>query len=298
VPEPRTVRLDPLTVVPIYLECFLEGASAVASGTGFFLMHQRRNYLITNWHVVTGRHPDTGDMLCPKTALCDPNRLKAWLYEISLTGRWCEVLTHLRDENGRPCWLEHPRGREIDVVALPIPPLSSMNVPEGSALEIYPMPMELADTDMMVQPAEPVCIIGFPGGISVNGRIPIWKTGHLASDLDLNYAGKPRFLVDATTGSGMSGSRWSPVDRAGTANETAPSRKVRTSQGSWASMHLVWERGCPTFRWGSYGSQRLSGRSSRTIHGGPSAPSRRECCPPSVRVHRLTAVNSITLSTP
>ena len=52
----------------------------------------------------------------------------------------------------------------------------------------------------------PVSIIGFPAGFTGPYRFPIWKTGHIASDPDLDYAKRPMFLIDATTRGGMSGS--------------------------------------------------------------------------------------------
>jgi hypothetical protein len=52
----------------------------------------------------------------------------------------------------------------------------------------------------------PVSIIGFPFGLSTAGAWPIWKTGHIASDPDLDYDDRPAFLIDATTRAGMSGS--------------------------------------------------------------------------------------------
>ena len=68
------------------------------------------------------------------------------------------------------------------------------------------MDMSLADTDVIAQPAMPVSIIGFPYGLATAGAWPIWKTGHIASDPDLDYDGRPAFLIDATTRGGMSGS--------------------------------------------------------------------------------------------
>ena len=59
---------------------------------------------------------------------------------------------------------------------------------------------------MIVSPSEAVSIIGFPFGLASSGKFPIWKTGHIASDIDLNYKDKPVFLIDATTKPGMSGS--------------------------------------------------------------------------------------------
>lgn len=71
---------------------------------------------------------------------------------------------------------------------------------------IYPLDLASGVFDMIVSPSEPVSIVGFPLGLASAGKFPIWKTGHVASDLDLDYEGKPLFLIDATTKPAMSGS--------------------------------------------------------------------------------------------
>jgi hypothetical protein len=109
-----------------------------------------------------------------------------------------EIVEPLHDSNG-PRWLEHPTRRDIDVVALP---LSSV----GGDVKLYPFDLALADIDMIPEPAMPVAIIGYPFGLATGGAWPIWKTGHIASDPDLDYNGRPAFLIDATTRGGMSGS--------------------------------------------------------------------------------------------
>ena len=65
--------------------------------------------------------------------------------------------------------------------------------------------MSLAHTDLKIEPAMTVSIIGYPFGLH-SDRWPIWKTGHIATNPDLNFEGKPAFLIDATTRPGMSGS--------------------------------------------------------------------------------------------
>lgn len=87
----------------------------------------------------------------------------------------------------------------MDVVALPIP--------EAMQVHVYPLDLALADVDMVAAPAMPVSVIGYPLGLATGGNWPIWKTGHIASDPDLDFQpGTPAFLIDATTRSGMSGS--------------------------------------------------------------------------------------------
>jgi SEC-C motif len=52
----------------------------------------------------------------------------------------------------------------------------------------------------------PVSVIGYPLGLKCGEGWPIWKTGHIASDPDIDFQlGRPAFLIDATTCEGMSG---------------------------------------------------------------------------------------------
>ncbi len=113
-------------------------------------------------------------------------------------GLWVLTAERLFQDDGEPRWIEHPQGRNIDVVALPI----SAN----PNITIYPFDLALADEDIRPAPALPVSIIGYPFGLATAGAWPIWKTGHIASDPDLDYDGRPAFLIDATTRGGMSGS--------------------------------------------------------------------------------------------
>jgi len=42
--------------------------------------------------------------------------------------------------------------------------------------------------------------------MAASGKFPVWKTGHIASEIDIDHEGEPVFLIDATTKPGMSGS--------------------------------------------------------------------------------------------
>lgn len=52
-------------------------------------------------------------------------------------------------------------------------------------------------------------IVGFPEGLfTVDGTtiLPVWRTGHIASEPAIYHEGLPQLLVDAATCEGMSGS--------------------------------------------------------------------------------------------
>jgi len=191
------INIDPLSAVSLLLEVRLNDR-ILGTATGFIVQNNGQNFLITNWHVVSGRNTDTGE--CLSSAGDIPNAIVIVHHLKDKLGNWVLVKYPLYN-NEKPNWILHPKHTEenrIDVIALPI----------GNTLAeiaIYPLDLSLADTDMLASPALSVSIIGFPFGMASDGAFPIWKTGHIASDPDLNYKGLPVFLIDATTRSGMSG---------------------------------------------------------------------------------------------
>ena len=194
-PTPRNIGIDSLSVVPLFVELVCNGG-VLGSGTGFVVQKANRSYLTTNWHVVTNRDPATGQPMNPSGTV--PNEIRIWHHKKGHLGAWVRRTVALFSDRGEPNWIEHRRGREVDVIAVPL----SID----SEIQVYPMELSLADADLKLVPSEPVSIIGFPFGVTSSGLFPIWKTGHIASDLDIDYDGKPMFIIDATTKAGMSGS--------------------------------------------------------------------------------------------
>jgi hypothetical protein len=188
------MKIHQLSVIPLHIEQFF-GEQLLGTATGFAIRHNNKNFIITNWHAVTGKHPETKECLHSQAAL--PNKLKIWLHIKDKLGSWNFQMIDLYRE-GKSIWLGHPTESVYDVVAIPIEPANN--------LTLYPLDLGLAEVDMVLEPADRVSIIGFPHGISTAGKLPIWKTGHVASDIDVDWSGKPIFLIDATTKGGMSGS--------------------------------------------------------------------------------------------
>lgn len=187
--------VDPLSTQSLSL-ITSAGDTAIASATGFIVQYQSHNYLITNWHALTGKDPSTGKIEDPLGRT--PTFVSIWYHGLTL-GTWVRKSEPLYSSKGNKQWIEHPLGPKVDVVALP---LSSIH----SDAKIYPFDLNLAKADMIPVVAMPVSIIGFPFGLSGPGKFPIWKTGHIATDPDLDYDNMPVFLIDATTRPGMSGS--------------------------------------------------------------------------------------------
>ena len=187
--------IDEFSVKSLYLETYINQRQ-IGVATGFAVKKGDSYYLITNWHVVTARDPWNNQPLSD-AGIADPNILKIWFHGQQL-GYWLRKEVNIIDRDGNKLWLEHARKREVDVVAIPLN--------TSSDIKVYDIDLALADLDLMIYPSEAVSIIGFPEGITSEGKLPIWKTGHIASDIDIDWGGKPAFLIDATTKNGMSGS--------------------------------------------------------------------------------------------
>lgn len=185
--------------------------------------------VITNRHNLTGRHQETNK--CLSKTLGTPDNIVIYFHRSeSNIGEWLTVKLPLYRDDGTPSWIEHPTlGASADVVAL--------NVKWGSDVLCLPYYIDL-DTDrigMIVNPAEPVSVIGFPFGLSTVGKLPIWSTGFLAQELNLVTEEKPEFLIDCRSRQGQSGS---PVIAYRISNyRVIDGDKITTR----VSTHIAWE---------------------------------------------------------
>jgi hypothetical protein len=171
---------------------------ALSTATGFIVRSRRGPLLITNRHVVTGRHQETNEPLSPTGGL--PNELGIVHNHERGLGYWSERVEELITADGLPRWIEHPTlGSRADVVAIHLENL------DGVA--IYPVDLVQREPDISVGPADVVSVVGFPFGLRAgSGSYAIWATGFVASELGIDYEGLPLFLVDCRTREGQSGS--------------------------------------------------------------------------------------------
>ena len=97
----------------------LVGGQQLATATGFVTVHHGAHFLVTNWHVVSGRHPADGSLISKTGAV--PHEVTVLHNLVGKLGYWTSKVEPLYDASGDPLWLEHPvHGRRVDVVALPI----------------------------------------------------------------------------------------------------------------------------------------------------------------------------------
>ena len=195
-------RIDDLSLTSLFLKLYSHaGGSArhLSDATGFVVRFGARYYLITNWHVLAGRHPETLQPLSPTSALPDQVRIAHQVRSATDRIVWRFIREPLLNDDGSPRWIAHERGETVDVAALRLTRLDS-------EILLHPLNIALEHTDLLLYPSMPVSVIGFPGGLRPNVFLGIWKTGHIATDPEIPYKGLPAFLIDATTRGGMSGS--------------------------------------------------------------------------------------------
>jgi len=197
----KQMHVDPLSCTSLMLFCpNPQNPQMGLQGTGFVVTQNGTNYLISNWHVLSGRAwPTMKAEMSMGTNQIVPTNVIIYFRKTPIGG--CKpILESLYDSNGVALWFEHQLGgTNIDVVALPLPSI------HDDEIVIMPLDLGLAETDILLGPAMAVSIIGFPRYITIPNDMPLWKTGYIASDPDLDNGGFPRFLVGVNARPGMSG---------------------------------------------------------------------------------------------
>jgi hypothetical protein len=216
-----------------------DDAGTISTATGFIFECGGREFLITNWHNVSGKHFLSGELLKGRP----PVFLKARLAtNIGGEGTFTTVphRVELYDpDSGAPLWYEHPHlGNRCDVVALPF------ERPSSTPANLHVPVNRINAIAIPVRPGSTVFILGFPRNLSVHIGWPLWKSGYIASEphYDVRVGGKlqevgghsggtilPAFFIDGQTRSGMSGA---PVfaNYTGSWDMTDPYRPVDPTQ--------------------------------------------------------------------
>lgn len=166
-------------------------------GTGFIAISKRGPVLVTNYHNLTGLRPDTGQPIGPSP---DEVEILHILKHDRHSTTWGPHVEPLYNADGR-LWVEHPKlGSRCDVVALPLTRL------KGVTLFPYDLNPKACGSTIASGPPEMVSVIGFPFGRTAGGALPIWATGFVASELEVDFDDLPVFLVDCRARPGQSGS--------------------------------------------------------------------------------------------
>jgi Trypsin-like peptidase domain len=171
------------------------GAQAISTGTGFVCDSAKGPVLITNWHNITGRDPETKQPVSPTGAI--PDTLRIVHNRAGKLGHWLTKTEKLFTKS-KARWIEHPTlGDKADIVALPMRDLADV--------QLYPYDPN-GGPAIEVNPADSVSVVGFPFGLQAGGSLAIWATGFVASEPAIDFNALPLFLVDCRTRQGQSGS--------------------------------------------------------------------------------------------
>ena len=196
----RQSDIDPASLMtsPVLL---MNGGQAVSQGTGFFFGGTAPDgtidtvVLVTNYHVVTGHAPLSTD---PRAG----DRIRFVMHRNATDlGDVRAIELPLYDADQRPVWVASESYPAADIVLVPIPTRAYQG--------IAPLVFTEAHTrgDIRIRPPSGATLLGYPYGFyDQKHYLPVWKTGHVASEPNVNFEGKPAFLVDVSAFPGMSGS--------------------------------------------------------------------------------------------
>jgi hypothetical protein len=122
---PFNVRFDQLSLSSCFIELHV-GGEKFGHATGFFWRGSNTVYLVTNWHVVTGKNPFTKEFITQ--GRCPDSIRVYYLYyagprsESEKAFQQEELLLDLYEDYFSPYWLQHKQCIElgIDVVLIPV----------------------------------------------------------------------------------------------------------------------------------------------------------------------------------
>jgi hypothetical protein len=171
----------------------------IGVATGFFLKRGSLWFLVSNWHVFSGRYPTTGQ---PRRAdgavpnLCGFVTLN--LRDDRLVQK--PYVFRLGDQSeGTATWFEHPTlGQSVDVGVLPL-----ADVVPGKAKDL--LSPDGHDETMWVDLGGELFLPGYPLGIAGPAAMPIWKRASLATSTEFGEGMNKFVLVDTASREGMSG---------------------------------------------------------------------------------------------
>jgi hypothetical protein len=257
---PFATKFDQLSLSSCYLEA-RQDSKPIGHASGFFWRANTALYLVTNWHVVTGKDPLSKNFLhmgqCPDTLHVHYTARAETSSD--MTERFGadaraflqrQISVPLYSDYHAPFWIQHRDCLRagIDVVLVP---LSAAHL--GDDANTVVCVSDYGFLSLLNYIGADLLIVGYPLH-DPSPKFPVWKRGSIASELIAGWRKKPAFLVDCRTSKGMSGS---PVIRrvfgpAAAADMTINLDAVVTSQfmgvysgrlhddESVASIGLVW----------------------------------------------------------
>lgn len=197
----ETIIVNQYSMASYYIEMFFDDIK-LSNATCFFTKKGEKRYLITNWHVVSGKDADTLQCLNKNAAI--PNKIHIYLPEKAddnetiFDDNFIEL--DLYDMEGKQVWYDMKKENQMIDVAV---------IPMKTEIDKYILDIEDAEEpyneNVNLNIADEIYIIGFPFG-RIGGVLPIWKKASVASEPGMDLNDMPYYFADTATKSGMSGS--------------------------------------------------------------------------------------------
>ncbi|GGF40794.1 S1 family peptidase [Echinicola rosea] len=185
-----------LITTPIKL---LKGNELVSQGTGFYVYHECDSkqiiFLVTNYHVLTGSAPlekkaPIGDNISFNIHISKDNPEKVKEFRFPL----------YTSEN-KPVWLVNEDNKEADLAIIPMPTQVYQEAEIVNCIN-----EKWAKNKLKVRTTTRTSVVGYPYGYyDKKNSLPIWKTGSIASEPDVDFDGKKLIVLDISAFPGMSG---------------------------------------------------------------------------------------------
>lgn len=202
------LRVDQCSLYSVFIEVCTDNKTCpseeiiLSKASGFIYKYSSKTYLVSNWHVFSGRNAMSCKPLDKNCAL--PSKIKVHFPVEGDLGNKIVVEYQLKDELlGKFNWLEHDKGNLVDVALLEIEvddeygiyPINEIN--ESKNINGFPDGFYVG---------QEVFILGFPLGVMGGGGLPVWKKASIAVEPYLSIDDSNlKMLVDTASRKGMSG---------------------------------------------------------------------------------------------
>jgi hypothetical protein len=181
----------------------------ISRSTGFLWSHGDQDFLITNWHRITGVNPFSGKSLSKTGAR--PNRLTMALPTTQFGVKFALDLP-LYDAEGWALWNVHPTaGEQVDIIAFPI--REEFRSTQDAQRSLAKPFNEFESMRHQAFVGDEFMVVEFPRNLHMHG-LPLFKRATFATEPNL-YKDEPSFRhesshrqvwVDCATRQGMFGS--------------------------------------------------------------------------------------------
>jgi len=218
-----------------------ETKASLGYATGFICNYKDKYFLLTNWHVVSGRNFESKEIIHASGAVPGYFNLTFQVgknkTETSLQPMTCNipnlVLYDYKIEEQKlimgdtPLWIEHPeKGSDMDIAAIEI--TSDIPHHEEIATIAYEIEKE-SEKNFPLNVMDNVFIVGYPlKSTTTPNAYPIYKGATIASEPNV-FKDLPMFYIDGKTKKGMSGS---PVIKRENLKVTQDEAKISFTEGN------------------------------------------------------------------